>query len=333
MVRVVLDAMGGDHAPDSILAGVALSLERGFVAAGEVAVVGREGVLRDRIAQKGLPADVLVDAPDELTGKETPVEALRKKPQSSVAVGLRMVKDGQGDAFVSAGNTGLVVAAATLTLGCLEGIRRPGICITVNGDKGPFMVIDVGSNPQPKARDLLHYAIMGTAYYHDTYAKTRPSVGLMNIGSEEMKGNSLSKEARALLREAAAVNFVGNVEGVDLFHGKCDVIVTDGFTGNVLLKVSEGVAEYAVRTMAQLMVEAGIDPKPLHQVVGKMQTKVDYSEFGGALLLGVKGIVTICHGRSEAHAIANAIRVAKKAVGAQVNQHIVSMAREGSPAS
>lgn len=332
MVRVILDAMGGDHAPDVILAGAALSIERGFVAPGEVAVVGKQEVLRNKLAAKGLPPDMLVDAPDELTGDETPVEALRKKPRSSIAVGLRMIKEGEGDAFVSAGHTGLVVAAATLTLGCLEGIRRPGICITVEGDKGPFMVVDVGANPQPKARDLLEYAIMGTAYYHDTHAKTAPTVGLMNIGSEEKKGNPLSKEARALLRESPAVNFVGNVEGVDLFHGKCDVIVTDGFTGNVLLKVSEGVAEYAVRTMAQLMVEAGIDPKPLHQVVGKMQSRVDYSEFGGALLLGVKGIVTICHGRSEAHAIANAIRVAKKAVGAKVNEHIVGMAREASPA-
>jgi len=325
--------MGGDHAPDLILAGVALAIEKEFIAPDEVVVVGKRDALATKLAAKGLPSEMLVDAADELTGDETPVEALRKKPQSSVAVGLRMVKEAQGDAFVSAGSTGLVVAAATLTLGCLEGIRRPGICITVEGDKGPFMVIDVGANPQPKVRDILEYAIMGTAYYHDTYAKTQPSVGLMNIGSEEKKGNPLIKEARALLRESPAVNFVGNVEGVDLFHGKCDVIVADGFTGNVLLKVSEGVAEYVLRTMAELMVEAGIDPKPLHQVVGKMQARVDYSEFGGALLLGVKGIVTICHGRSEARAIANAIRMAKKAVGARVNEHIVGMAREASRAS
>lgn len=331
MVRVILDAMGGDHAPESILAGLAMSIEKQFVAPGEVVVVGRRERVADMLAAAGLPAEMLVDAADELTGEEMPVEALRKKPMSSVAVGLRMVKEAQGDAFVSAGNTGLVVAAAMLTLGTLEGIRRPGICITIEGDKGPFMVIDVGANPQPKARDILEYAIMGTAYYHDTYGKEQPSVGLMNIGSEEKKGNPLIKEARALLRESG-VTFVGNIEGVDLFHGKCDVIVADGFTGNVLLKVSEGVAEYVVRTMAQLMVEAGVDPKLLHQVVGKMQARVDYSEFGGALLLGIKGIVTICHGRSEARAIANAIRVAKKAVGARVNQHIVDRAREASRA-
>lgn len=331
MVRVILDAMGGDHAPDLILAGLALCIEKGFVAPGEVVVVGRREVMGDQLAAKGLPAEFLVDAPDELTGDEMPVEAMRKKPQSSVAVGLRMVKEGQGDAFVSAGNTGLVVAAATLTLGCLEGIRRPGICITIEGDKGPFMVIDVGANPQPKARDMLEYAIMGTAFYHDTYGKKRPSVGLMNIGAEEKKGNPLIKEARTRLRDSG-INFVGNVEGVDLFHGKCDVIVADGFTGNVLLKVSEGVAEYVVRTMAELMVDVGVGPKHVHQVVSKMQARVDYSEFGGALLLGVKGIVTICHGRSEAPAIANAIRVAKKAVGARVNEHIVDMARSASRA-
>lgn len=331
MVRVILDAMGGDHAPDSIVAGLALSIDQEFVTPDEVVVVGKRETLADTLAARNFPADLLVDASDELTGDEMPVEALRKKPRSSIAVGLQMVKEGQGDAFVSAGNTGLVVAAATLTLGCLEGIRRPGICITIEGDKGPFMVVDVGANPQPKARDILEYAIMGSAYYHDTYAKPQPTVGLMNIGSEEKKGSPLIKEARALLRDST-MSFVGNVEGVDLFHGKCDVIVADGFTGNVLLKVSEGVAEYVVRTMAQLMVEAGVDPKPLHEVVGRMQARVDYSEFGGALLLGVKGIVTICHGRSEARAIANAIRVAKKAVGARVNQHIVEMAREASAA-
>jgi len=331
LVRVILDAMGGDHAPDTILAGLALSLKKEFVAPGEVLVVGRREAVADKLVAHGLSADLLVEADDELTGEETPVEAMRKKPRSSVAVGLRMVKDGQGDAFVSAGNTGLVVAAATLTLGCLEGIRRPGICITIEGDKGPFMVIDVGANPQPKSRDMLEYAIMGTALYHDTYGKERPTVGLMNIGSEEKKGNPLIKEARGRLRDSD-LNFVGNIEGVDLFHGKCDVIVADGFTGNVLLKVSEGVAEYVVRTMAQLMVEVGIDPEYLHQVVSRMQARVDYSEFGGALLLGVEGIVTICHGRSEERAIANAIRVAKKAVGARVNEHIVDMARTASRA-
>jgi glycerol-3-phosphate acyltransferase PlsX len=324
--------MGGDHAPNTILDGLALAIEMGFADPGEVLVVGRRDVLEDKLTARGLPVDLVVDAVDELTGDETPVEALRKKPQSSIAVGLRLVKAGQADAFVSAGNTGFVVAAATLTLGCLEGIRRPGICLTVEGDRGPFMVIDVGANPQPKPRDILEYAVMGGAYYHDTYAKEKPSVGLMNIGSEEKKGNPLIKEARRLLRESA-VNFIGNVEGGDLFHGTCDVIVTDGFTGNVLLKVSEGMAEYVVRTMARLMGEAGIAGESLQDVVRKMRARVDYSEFGGALLLGVDGIVTICHGKSEGRAMANAIRVAKNAVGARVNEHIVGMAREGSRAT
>ncbi len=332
MVKVILDAMGGDHAPDSILDGLALSIQDGFVEAGEVLVVGKRETLEPKLTARGLSLDALVDASDDLTGDETPVEAVRRKPQSSIAVGLRMVKEHQGDAFVSAGNTGLVVAAATLTLGCLPGIRRPGICITVEGDQGPFMVIDVGANPQPKPRDILEYAVMGSAYYHDTYSKEQPSIGLMNIGSEEKKGNPLIKEARGLLRESP-MNFIGNVEGVDLFHGKCDVIVADGFTGNVLLKVSEGVAEYVVRTMARLMAESGIAPEPLQKAVSKMQARVDYSEFGGALLLGVDGIVTICHGRSEGRAIANAIRVARNAVGANVNKHIASRAGEVSRAT
>ena len=263
--------MGGDHAPDSILDGLRMSVDRGFVTTDEVIVVGNDARLNAGLRARGLGGDVRVlAAVDDLTGEESPVQAIRKKPNSSIGVGLRAVKNGEGDAFVSAGNTGIVVAAATLTLGCLAGIRRPGAAITVEGDQGPFMIIDIGANPQPKARDFLEYAIMGSAYYHDTYGKSQPSIGLMNIGSEEEKGNPLIKEARGLLRDSG-LNFVGNVEGVDLFHGKCDVIVADGFTGNVLLKVSEGVAEYVVRTMAALIGEHGVDRDTLQQIVRKMQ--------------------------------------------------------------
>lgn len=331
MSKIVLDAMGGDHAPDAILQGAGLAVERGFARAEDVILVGPEGVVRDALQRVQLTQHgfAVVDAPDVLTGQESPVDAMRKKPRNSITTGIQLLKDGTAEGYVSAGSTGAVVAAATMLLGVLEGVRRPGIAVTIEGEGGPFTVIDVGANPQPKALHLLHYALMGSAYFRDTFGKPNPRVGVVNIGSEEGKGNPLTKEVIPLLREAP-VNFIGNVEGVDVFRGSCDVVACDGFTGNVLLKVSEGVAEYMLRAFAKAMGEAGIPPAQLAAVVDQIRRKVDYSEYGGALLLGVRGIVTICHGRSQAPAIANAIRFASRAVGARVNEHISALAREAS---
>jgi glycerol-3-phosphate acyltransferase PlsX len=333
MVNVILDAMGGDHAPDAILEGAALAVTSGFATADQITLVGREELLRERIDALGLSDHNLsiIDAPEVVEPHESPVEAMRRKPQSSIAIGIGLVKSGHGDAFVSAGSTGVVAAAASLGLGTLEGIRRPGIAISLQGEKGPVMIVDVGANPQPKPLHLQQYAIMGAAYYQDTFGKESPRVGLMNIGSEAKKGNTLILESAELIKNTS-VNFVGNIEGVDLFHGKCDVVVCDGFTGNVIIKVSEGLAEYMLRAMGAMMTEVAGE-EIASKVVARMLPKVDYSAYGGALLLGTNGVVTICHGRSTAPAISNAIRVAHRAAGANVNQHIVTMAREASPAT
>lgn len=322
--------MGGDHAPDAVLDGALLSIERGHATAAQIILTGDAAVIRAELERRGQPADLfeIVDAPDVLDAGASPVEALRKKPRNSVAVGVGTVRDKQAQAFISAGNTGLVVATATLTLECLEGIRRPGIAATIQGEQHPFTVIDVGANPQPKAMHLLHYAIMGSAYCHDTFGTQRPRVGLLNIGTEDRKGNPLVVEASQLLKQSKSnFEFVGNVEGVDVFQGACDVVVSDGFAGNVLLKVSEGVAEYMLRSFATHMAEEKIAEDCQRRILGKVQRQVDYSEYGGALLLGVDGIVTICHGRSRGPAICNAIRFALKAVGAHVNKHIVQAAQ------
>jgi glycerol-3-phosphate acyltransferase PlsX len=251
---------------------------------------------------------------------------MRKKPRNSIMVGIQLVKQGQASAFISAGSTGTVVATATVELRCLEGIRRPGIAAIIQGEKGPFLVIDVGANPQPKPLHLLQYGLMGAAYYRDRFGVQDPRVGVLNIGSEELKGNPLVKEARALLK-SSNLNFAGNVEGIEVFSGDCHVVVCDGFTGNVLLKVSEGVAEYVMRTMVAQMHGAGFDAAKVQHVTHAVMSRVDYSEYGGALLLGVEGIVTICHGRSRAEALCNAIRFAVEAQEASVNQHIVNAAR------
>jgi len=326
--KVVLDAVGGDNAPGSVLGGVAESLERGDLESADVLLTGPADLLGAELEKCGLAGEGLQihDAPDVLNSDDSPVDAMRKKPRNSIAVAMELVANKQADAFISAGNTGVVVASATVGLRRLEGIRRPGIAVTIEGESGPFMIIDVGANPQPKAVHLLHYGLMGSAYYRDTFGTPEPRVGLMNIGSEDDKGSPVVKQASELLR-SAPINFLGNIEGVDIFGGKCDVIVCDGFAGNVLLKVSEGVAEYLLHTVGKLMGEAGVDADARRQVLGRVQHKTDYSNYGGALLLGVAGIVTICHGRSGTAAISNAIRFALKAVGADVNEHIIAAAK------
>ncbi len=328
MTKVVLDALGGDHAPKEVIAGLALALERQYARPDQVSLTGpREQVLQE-LAVHGLGDGRIEvhDAPDLLTGNETPTDAMRKKPRNSIAVGIEQVKSRAAGAFISAGSTGTVVATATLGLGCLEGIRRPAIGAIIHGEKHPFLVLDVGANPQPKPHHLAQYALMGSAYYRGTFDVAEPNVGILNIGSEELKGNPLVREARSLMKQLP-IRFHGNVEGVEVFSGDCHVVVTDGFTGNVLLKVSEGVAEYLLRTMFGLMQQAGIEGQKAKTVQAQIMPRVDFSEYGGALLLGVDGIVTICHGRSRAPAFANAIRFALRALDAEVNRHIVQAAR------
>jgi len=328
MTKVVLDAFGGDHAPTECIAGAALALQKGFVQPDQLILTGpRDAVLAALQAHK-VPSEgiAVVDAPDVLVDTDTPTDAMKKKPRNSIALGIQELKEGRAGAFVSAGSTGTVVAAATLGLRCLEGIRRPAIGAIIAGEKHPFLVLDVGANPMPKAHHLAQYALMGSAYYRGTLGVAEPRVGILNIGSEELKGNPLVREARSLMKQLP-INFHGNVEGLEVFSGDCHVVVTDGFTGNVLLKVSEGVAEYLLRIMFGLMQQAGVDGKAMKQVQAGIMPRVDFSEYGGALLLGVEGVVTICHGRSKAPAFANAIRFAMRAMQAEVNRHIVDAAR------
>jgi len=328
MTKVVLDAVGGDHAPKECIAGIGLALKKGFVRPDQLILTGPREMVLGALGEQGVPADGLtvVDAPDVLTDQDSPTDAMRKKPRNSIALGLQQVKVGHAGAFVSAGSTGTVVAAATLGLGCLEGIKRPAIGAIIEGEKHPFLVVDVGANPQPKAYHLAQYALMGSAYYSGTFGVAEPRVGILNIGSEELKGNPLVREARTLMKQLP-ISFHGNIEGLEVFSGDCHVVVTDGFTGNVLLKVSEGVAEYLLRVMFGLMQKAGVEPAKMKQVQTGIMPRVDFSEYGGALLLGVQGVVTICHGRSRAPAFANAIRFALKALAAEVNSHIVQAAK------
>ncbi|MBL8723939.1 MAG: phosphate acyltransferase PlsX [Planctomycetes bacterium] len=329
MTKIVLDAVGGDHAPAEAVAGVAMAIQKGFVKAEDLLLTGPRDMVAGALAAAGLDAAkfTLVDAPDLLTCDDSPTDAMRKKPRNSIAVGIQQVKDGKAGSFISAGSTGTVVAAATLGLRCLEGIKRPAIAAIIHGERNPFLVLDVGANPQPKPFHLAQYALMGSAYYRGTFGQAAPKVGILNIGSEELKGNPLVREARAMMKQLP-IQFHGNVEGVEIFTGDCHVVVTDGFTGNVLLKVSEGCAEYLLRLVFGTMQKLSVDPVQQKQVMGAVLPRVDFAEYGGALLLGVEGIVTICHGRSRAPAFANAIRFALQALKGNVNQHIVQAVRE-----
>ena len=327
MSRIVLDAVGGDHAPTEAVAGVALALQHDYIRPDEVILTGPEADVRAAMAAVSLPPEIeVVDAPDVLTATDSPTDALRKKRNNSIAVGIGLVKTGKAGGFVSAGSTGTVVAAATVGLRYLEGIRKACIGALIEGEKNPFLVLDVGANPQPKPQHLAQFALMGSAYYGCQFGVDAPKVGVLNIGSEDKKGSPLVLEARRLMQEMP-IAFHGNVEGVEVFSGDCHVVVTDGFSGNVLLKTSEGVAEYLLRTTFQAMQEASIAPEQIRAVQKAVMPRVDFSEYGGALLLGVEGVVTICHGRSRAPAFANALRFAHRALEGNVNDHIVAAAK------
>ncbi|HUT36088.1 MAG TPA: phosphate acyltransferase PlsX [Planctomycetota bacterium] len=326
-MRIALDAMGADSAPDAEVEG-AIRAAPGLKGH-EVVLVGDEARIAQAAARLGgIPSGIVVrHASQVVTMDDPPVEAMRRKPDSSIARCIEMMATGEADAVVSAGNTGAVVAFATFKLGLLEGVRRPGIAVAMPTRRAErTLVIDCGANVNCTPEHLLQYGIMASAYARHVFGASHPRVGLLNIGEESIKGNRLVKHAQKLL-ETSALNFIGNVEGRDVFSGEADVVVCEGFVGNVLLKVSEGMAE----TILSMMKEA--IQRTLRRRIGallckyamlELKAKVDYAEFGGAPLLGVNGTVTICHGGSDHRAIAAAVRIAAEAAAHKVNQHIVA---------
>jgi len=327
VVRVALDAMGGDRGPEVNVEGaVTAARQHGAT----VILVGVEDELQRYLRPhdtRGLPLTVQ-HAPEVVEMGESPMAALRRKKHSSIRIGLELVKRGEADAFVSAGNTGAVMATALVVLGPLPGVERPAIAVVVPTLTGRAVLLDVGANVDCKARHLVQFAIMGNVYARDFLGLPRPRVGLLSIGEEESKGNELTREAFKELEDEVSLNFIGNVEGRDVFNGTSDVIVCDGFAGNVALKISESVLE----TMFHLLQEEiGKDLRGragsllLLPAFKRFKRRVDPSEYGGAPLLGVNGVCVISHGRSTGKAIKNAIRVASECVANKVISHI----REG----
>lgn len=327
VLRVALDAMGGDRGPEVNVEG-AVTAAREFGSA--VILVGVEEQLQRHLGQydtRGLPLSVR-HAPEVVEMGESPSTAVRRKKQSSIRIGLDLVKRGEADAFVSAGNTGAVMATALVVLGPLPGVERPAIAVVVPTLTGRAVLLDAGANVDSKARHLVQFAIMGNVYARDFLGLPRPRVGLLSIGEEESKGNELTREAFKDLEDEASLNFVGNVEGRDVFNGTTDVIVCDGFTGNVALKISESVLDAMFHLLREelardLRGKAG--SLLLLPAFKRFKRRVDPSEYGGAPLLGVNGVCVISHGRSTGKAIKNAVRAAGECVTNKVIAHI----REG----
>lgn len=320
--RVAVDAMGGDHGPRVVVEGTAAACrEFGIQArlAGPQAIVNEE--LR-RAAARSLPIEV-VDSPDVVAMGER-VSRTTLKKRSSIQVAIEMVRDGDADAFFSAGNTAACWTIAKLVLGSLEEVDRPALAAVVPHLSGRTLLIDVGANASCKARQLEEFAVMGTVYTREVLHTPNPRVGLMSMGEEETKGNELTKEVHEVLK-ASGLNFIGNVEGHDLFTGKVDVIVMDGFTGNVALKASETLAESLLHLIRE---ELGRTPvRRLGAALSRgafraVKRRTDPSEYGGAPLLGVRGCCVIGHGRSNAQAIKQGIRVAAEFFSSGVNGKI-----------
>ena len=321
MARIALDAMGGDHAPHAPVAGALEALGE-LGSALTVQLVGQREAIEQELGRLAVSADrrshlEIIEAPDVIEMTDKP-SAVLGKPNSSMMVVLKAQAEGKSDAFVSAGNTGAQMAASMLLLRLHAGLKRPAIATIFPTAKKSVVVLDSGANVDCSADELVQFARLGAVYAEDILGRTKPAVGLLSIGEEPEKGNTVTKEAHALLAEAG-LNFLGNVEGRDLpagtsEHGDLDVVVCDGFVGNVILKFYEAVAPLMIRLLVKEgMPEAGIR---------KALRALDYSEHGGAPLLGVKGVSIICHGRSTPAAIKNAIKVAVQAVDTRMNDHI-----------
>lgn len=324
MIRVALDAMGGDHAPRTEIEGVALALGE-LPGEFRVQLVGPGAALEAELARHPeLDRSRLevIEAPEVIGMAEKPLEAIRRKRKSSIAVGLGLQARGQSDAFISAGNTGALLAASTVLLGLFDGVERASVATLLPTAAGPVLMLDAGANVDCSPRELVGFAHLGTVYMRDILGRPKPKVGLLNIGEEEEKGSAIVKEAHLLLRADPRLNYLGNIEGRDILgghprHGPLDVVVCDGFVGNVVLKFYESLM-YLVRHLAQSEAPGLWEQKEIRAAFRML----DYSQYGGAPLLGVKGVSIICHGSSNSNAIRHAIRVAVQSVEVQLARHI-----------
>jgi glycerol-3-phosphate acyltransferase PlsX len=327
MITIAVDAMGGDYAPAPEVQGAVRAAQTQAV---NIILVGREDRIQQELAKfsdwRKLPIRI-VHASEVITMEDNAAKSVRNKRDSSLRVAARLVRDGEAQGLVSAGNTGAVMVIAKTLLGMIPGVERPALASAFPTVKGrPVVVVDVGANVDSTPQMLAQFGIMGEIYSRLIFHTENPRVGVLSIGEEEHKGNELSRAAAQILK-TLPLNFIGNVEGRDLYTGRADVIVCDGFIGNVALKVSEGMVD-VIKHMLQESLEASLNRKigylMARPAFKDFKKRVDYSEYGGAPLLGVKGVVIICHGRSNDNAIRNAVRVACESASEHVNDRIAA---------
>ncbi len=314
-MRIALDAMGGDHAPAETVAGAVAAAREYDV---EVALVGRTAAIETELAKHNTAGLALpiVEAPDVIEMDEHPANAARRKPNASINAALKQVREGQAAAMISAGNSGAVMAAALFVLGRVPGIERPAIGAMLPTTQGHVLLIDAGANTDPKPQQMVQFGQMGAIFMERVQGVKNPRVGLLANGEEETKGNQLVQETHPLLK-ASGLNFIVNIEGKDINTGMAEVVVTDGYTGNVVLKLTEGVATFllgVIRAELTSNVLSKVLAAGVRADFNRVRTRRDYREVGGAPLLGVDGVTVIAHGRSDALAIKSAIRACKEAV-------------------
>jgi len=327
-MRIGLDAMGGDSAPANVVAG-AIQACAHLEAEDRIVLVGDQQAI-EACLDGNVPEQLEIHhAPEIIAMDEPPVEAIRTKTQSSLVQMAVMHKAGQLDACVSAGNTGACVAAAQMHLRRLKGVHRPGICILVPTLSGPVSLCDVGANVNCRPAHIHQYGLMASLYLSTMRGMDSPRVGILSIGAEESKGNDLVKQASGLMKNDPNINFIGNVEGRDLFTGVCDVMVCEGFVGNVILKLVEAMSDQLTRTIINRLMETMPDQtETIVQVAQKLKKGFDYNEYGGAPLLGIAGIWFICHGASDDRGIMNAALRAKEYAAGEVNERITELLRD-----
>ncbi len=324
-MKIAVDAMGGDHAPAEPVKGALDALEH---IGCEVVLIGDETSIQNELKKYDYDTSrvTVVHTTEVITGEDKPVQAIKRKKDSSMVVGLLSLKDNTYDAFISAGNTGALLAGGLLRVGRIKGIDRPALCSVYPTRNGMSILADAGANADCKPRNLKEFGIMGSLYAQNVLGINNPRVGLANIGHEEGKGNALVIEAYDMLKESN-LNFIGNVEARDIPEGATDVIVCDGFTGNIILKLSEGVAKSFSSMIKEIFMKSPLTKVAALLVkngLGDMKKSMDYTEYGGAPLLGVKGLVVKAHGSSNAKAFMNAIRYAEKTAASGVVDKIAA---------
>ena len=331
---ILLDAMGGDNAPDANIKGAINAINQ---IKAEVVLIGKEEVIREKVKEfygKTLeeisPRLKIQNATETIEMEDTPTLAIKRKKDSSMVVGFKMLKEGQGDVFISAGNSGALLTGATLLVGRIKGIDRPALAGILPAYKSRLVLIDAGSNTNCKPINLLQFAQMSSIYIRNTFGVESPKIGLLNIGTEETKGNELVRESYALLKEKSEelnINFVGNVEGRDAFSGEIDAIVTDGFTGNVFLKTTEGLGKFVKRTLSESLMHnilTKICAIPCLPAINRFKKTMDYKSYGGALFLGVKKPVVKAHGSSDAKLFEFTLKQAEQFVNNKTVDNLIS---------